>query len=55
MNNQARLVIVGAGIVGCAAAYHLTKLGWRDIIVLDKGPLFENDGSTSHAPGGLWR
>ena len=52
MNHQARLVIVGAGIVGCAAAYHLTKLGWRDIIVLDKGPLFENDGSTSHAPGG---
>ncbi|MDJ0819621.1 MAG: FAD-dependent oxidoreductase, partial [Desulfobacterales bacterium] len=53
MNHQGRLVIVGAGIVGCAAAYHLTKLGWRDILVVDKGPLFENDGSTSHAPGGV--
>ena len=56
MKHQGRLVIVGAGIVGCAAAYHLAKLGWRDIWVVDKGPLFENDGSTSHAPGGgLWR
>ncbi len=53
MSQQARLVIVGAGIVGCAAAYHLAQLGWRDIGDLDKGPLFENDGSTSHAPGGV--
>ena len=53
MHNKVRLVIVGAGIVGCSAAYHLTKLGWRDILVLDKGELFENDGSTSHAPGGV--
>ena len=50
---KARLVIVGSGIVGCSAAYHLTKLGWRDILVVDKGDPFENDGSTSHAPGGL--
>jgi len=47
------VVIIGAGIVGCSAAYHLAKLGWRDILVLDKGALFENDGSTSHAPGGV--
>ena len=52
MYNNARLVIIGAGIVGCGAAYHLTKMGWRDVLVLDKGNLFENDGSTSHAPGG---
>jgi dimethylglycine oxidase len=50
---KARLVIVGSGIVGCAAAYHLTQLGWRDILVIDKGALYENDGSTSHAPGGV--
>ena len=50
---KARLVIVGSGIVGCSAAYHLTKQGWRDILVVDKGDPFENDGSTSHAPGGL--
>lgn len=54
MQEKARLVIVGAGVVGCSAAYHFAKLGWRDIVVLDKGPLFTNDGSTSHAPGGMF-
>ena len=29
--SQARVVIVGGGIVGCSVAYHLTKLGWRDV------------------------
>lgn len=52
MPEKVRLVIIGAGIVGCSAAYHLTKLGWRDILLLDKGDLFHNDGSTSHALGG---
>jgi glycine cleavage system aminomethyltransferase T/glycine/D-amino acid oxidase-like deaminating enzyme len=51
--HTARLVIIGAGIVGASAAYHLTRLGWRDVLVLDKGNLEENDGSTSHAPGGV--
>ncbi|MCS6848879.1 MAG: FAD-dependent oxidoreductase [Anaerolineae bacterium] len=54
MQTKVRLIIVGAGIVGCSAAYHLAKLGWRDILVLDKGELFEVDGSTSHAPGGMF-
>ncbi|MFL5806997.1 MAG: FAD-dependent oxidoreductase [Roseiflexaceae bacterium] len=54
MPQQTRLVIIGAGIVGCSAAYHLAQLGWRDIVVLEKGALFENDGSTSHAPGGMF-
>ena len=48
---HARVVVVGAGIVGCSVAYHLTKLGWRDIVVVEQGPLFETGGSTSHAPG----
>ena len=48
---QARAVIIGAGIAGCSVAYHLTKLGWRDIVVVERGPLFETGGSTSHAPG----
>src|SRR5690349_21529879 len=48
---QAQVVIVGGGIVGCSLAYHLTRLGWRDIVVLEQGPLFQNWGSTSHAPG----
>lgn len=53
METQTRLVIIGAGIVGAAAAYHLAQLGWRDILVLDKGDTLNNDGSTSHAPGGV--
>ena len=48
---RARAVVVGAGIAGCSVAYHLTQLGWRDIVVVDQGPLFETGGSTSHAPG----
>jgi glycine cleavage system T protein len=51
MRLEARLVIIGAGIVGASAAYHLAQLGWRDVIVVDQGPLFETGGSTSHAPG----
>src|SRR5438552_2152897 len=50
---KARLVIIGAGIAGCSAAYHLAQLGWRDIVVVEQGPLFATGGSTSHAPGGL--
>ena len=42
---------MGAGIAGSSVAYHLTQLGWRDIVVVDQGPLFETGGSTSHAPG----
>lgn len=51
MRTEARTIIVGAGIVGCSAAYHLTQLGRRDIVVLDRGPLYQTGGSTSHAPG----
>ena len=31
----ARAIIVGGGIVGCSVAYHLAKLGWRDIVLLE--------------------
>ena len=51
MQSHARLVVIGAGIVGCSTVYHLTRLGWKDIVVLDQGPLFDTGGSTSHAPG----
>jgi glycine cleavage system aminomethyltransferase T/glycine/D-amino acid oxidase-like deaminating enzyme len=44
-------VVVGAGCVGCSAAYHLAERGREDVVVLDQGPLFETGGSTSHAPG----
>ena len=51
MRDHASVVIVGAGIVGCSVAYHLSKLGLTDVVVVDQGQLFETGGSTSHAPG----
>ena len=51
MQDRAQTVIVGAGIVGASAAYHLAELGQADVLVIDRGPLFETGGSTSHAPG----
>ena len=51
MKTQAQVVIIGAGIAGSSVAYHLTKLGWTDIFVVDQGPLPKTGGSTSHAPG----
>src|SRR4051812_25112292 len=46
---SARAVIVGAGIVGNSLAYHLANLGWRDLVLIDKGPLPNPGGSTGHA------
>jgi dimethylglycine oxidase len=51
VRDRAELVVVGCGIVGASAAYHLAELGVSDVLVLDQGPLFETGGSTSHAPG----
>ncbi|MFB7724663.1 FAD-dependent oxidoreductase [Nocardia sp. NPDC056100] len=48
---QPRVVIIGAGIVGTALADEITRLGWTDVTVTDRGPLFRTGGSTSHAPG----
>lgn len=53
MATHAEIVIIGAGIVGSSAAYWLAHYGAKDVLVIDKGDLFENDGSTSHAPGGV--
>ncbi|GLZ32326.1 sarcosine dehydrogenase [Lentzea sp. NBRC 105346] len=46
-----RVVVVGAGIVGCALADELTQRGWTDVTVLDQADLFARGGSSSHAPG----
>src|SRR5467141_913522 len=46
---HARVVIIGCGIVGNSVAYHLIRLGWRDIVLVDKGPLPNPGGSTGHA------
>lgn len=53
MKDRARLVIIGAGIVGCSTAYWLARLGWSDVLVIDAGSLPRAGGSTSHAPGGV--
>jgi glycine cleavage system aminomethyltransferase T/glycine/D-amino acid oxidase-like deaminating enzyme len=46
---QARAVVIGCGIVGNSVAYHLTRLGWSDVVLIDKGPLPNPGGSTGHA------
>ena len=50
---KANIVVIGAGIVGTSVAYHLAMSGVQNVVLLDKGDLDHNDGSTSHAPGGL--
>ncbi|GAB3455896.1 FAD-dependent oxidoreductase [Streptomonospora sediminis] len=50
-----RVVVIGAGIVGCALADELTSRGWSDVTVLEQGPLFATGGSSSHAPGLVFR
>jgi glycine cleavage system aminomethyltransferase T/glycine/D-amino acid oxidase-like deaminating enzyme len=51
MANGPRVIIIGAGIVGCAVADELTARGWTNVTVLEQGPLFATGGSSSHAPG----
>ena len=47
--NKARVVIIGGGVVGCSVAYHLAKLGWKDVILLERKQL--TSGTTWHAAG----
>jgi len=54
MNTQAlpdtaRAVIIGGGVIGCSVAYHIAKLGWRDVVLLEQGRL--TCGTTWHAAG----
>lgn len=46
---SAKVVVIGAGIVGNSLVHHLARLGWRDIVQIDKGPLPNPGGSTGHA------
>jgi 4-methylaminobutanoate oxidase (formaldehyde-forming) len=46
---HARVVVIGGGIMGCSTAYHLAKLGWNDIVLLEQGRL--SGGTTWHAAG----
>ncbi|WP_244928256.1 FAD-dependent oxidoreductase [Nocardioides sp. W7] len=47
--SRARVVIVGGGVVGTSVAYHLTRLGWTDVLLLEQGRL--SGGTTWHAAG----
>jgi heterotetrameric sarcosine oxidase gamma subunit len=47
--SAARVVIVGGGIAGCSVAYHLAKLGWSDVVLLERGTL--TCGTSWHAAG----
>lgn len=49
MIDQARAVIIGGGIVGCSIGYHLGKMGWKDVVILEKAEL--TSGATWHAAG----
>jgi glycine cleavage system aminomethyltransferase T/glycine/D-amino acid oxidase-like deaminating enzyme len=46
---QARVVIIGGGVIGCSIAYHLTQLGWRDVLLIERKRL--TSGTTWHAAG----
>jgi glycine cleavage system aminomethyltransferase T/glycine/D-amino acid oxidase-like deaminating enzyme len=46
---RASAVIIGAGIVGNSLAYHLARLGWTELVLVDKGPMPNPGGSTGHA------
>jgi len=46
---QAQVVIIGGGVIGCSVAYHLTKLGWNDVLLLERKQL--TSGTTWHAAG----
>jgi len=43
------VVVIGGGIAGCSVAYHLTKLGWRDVLLLERRDI--SCGTTWHAAG----
>lgn len=49
MKRHARVVVIGGGIAGCSVLYHLTKLGWTDVVLLERNEL--TSGSTWHSVG----
>jgi dimethylglycine dehydrogenase len=51
MKNSAKVVVVGGGVVGASVLYHLTKAGWKDVMLIEREEL--TAGSTWHAAGGM--
>jgi dimethylglycine dehydrogenase len=51
MKTHTRVAVIGGGVVGCSVLYHLTKLGWSDVMLIERSDL--TSGSTWHAAGGF--
>ncbi|WP_419904338.1 GcvT family protein [Kiloniella sp.] len=51
MKSHTRVAVIGGGVVGCSVLYHLTKLGWNDVMLIERSEL--TSGSTWHAAGGF--
>ncbi len=51
MKTHAQVVVIGGGVVGVSVLYHLTKLGWKDVVLVERAEL--TAGSTWHAAGGM--
>ena len=47
--SSTKVVVVGGGVIGCSVAYHLTKFGWKDVVLLERDQL--TSGTTWHAAG----
>ncbi|HEV2285368.1 MAG TPA: FAD-dependent oxidoreductase [Steroidobacteraceae bacterium] len=51
MKQEVRVAVIGGGVVGVSVLYHLTKAGWKDVLLIERGEL--TCGSTWHAAGGM--
>ena len=51
VKTETQVVVIGGGVVGCSVLYHLTKAGWRDVVLVERQEL--TAGSTWHAAGGF--
>ena len=51
MQSHSQTVIIGGGVVGCSILYHLTRMGWKDVLLIERSSL--TSGSTWHAAGGF--
>src|ERR1700744_4077102 len=51
MKRHAKVVVIGGGVVGASVLYHLTKAGWKDVLLIERDEL--TAGSTWHAAGGM--
>src|SRR3979490_245651 len=51
MKNETRVAVIGGGGVGASVLYHLTKAGWKDVLLIERAEL--TSGSTWHAAGGM--